>query len=105
MLGSNCSGTVVATTTTDASGNYSFNLVSAGLTYTLCQTQPLGYADGSTNPGGSGSSGAPGAITLSNLPGAGSTGNHFGERAGSLAGSVYADHSPATPATVSYTPL
>ena len=34
VLGSNCSGTVVATTTTDASGNYSFNLVSAGLTYT-----------------------------------------------------------------------
>jgi uncharacterized repeat protein (TIGR01451 family) len=98
VLGSNCSGTVVATTTTDASGNYSFNLVSAGLTYTLCQTQPLGYADGSTNPGGSGSSGAPGAITLSNLPGAGSAGNHFGEWTGSLTGSVYADHSPATPA-------
>ena len=91
VLGSNCSGTVVATTTTDASGNYSFNLVSAGLTYTLCQTQPLGYADGSTNPGGSGSSGAPGAITLSNLPGAGSAGNHFGERVGSLAGAVYVD--------------
>ena len=91
VLGSNCSGTVVATTTTDASGNYSFSGVSAGLTYTLCEVQPTGYGEGSTNPGGSGSSGVGNAITISNLPTTGSAGNHFGERAATLSGSVYLD--------------
>ena len=91
VLGSSCSGSTAATTTTDASGNYTFSGVSAGLTYTLCQTQPAGYGDGSTNPGGSGSSAAANTITLNNLPLAGSSGNHFGERAATLAGAVYLD--------------
>ena len=91
VLGPNCSGTVVATTTTDASGNYSFSGASAGLTYTLCETQPPGYADGGVNPGTNGSSSAPNSITLTNLPAAGSAANHFGERAGSIAGSVWLD--------------
>ncbi len=93
VLGSTCGGTVVATTTTDASGNYAFSGVSAGLTYTLCESQPVTYADGSTNPGGSGSSAVANAITLTNLPAGGSAGNHFGERASTLAGSVYLDAS------------
>jgi len=91
VLGANCSGAVVATTSTDASGNYAFSGISAGLTYTLCQVQPAGYADGGVIAGGSGSSAAANAITLSNLPIAGSAGNHFGEFAGSIAGSVYLD--------------
>jgi hypothetical protein len=91
VLGSNCSGTVVATTTTEASGNYSFSGVSAGLTYTLCEVQPTGYGEGATNPGGSGSSSLGNAITISNLPTTGSAGNHFGERAATLSGSVYLD--------------
>jgi uncharacterized repeat protein (TIGR01451 family) len=90
--GGNCSGPVVATTTTDASGNFTFSGVSAGLTYTICETQPAGYADGSTNPGGGATSGSPGAITISNLPTTGSANNHFGERAGSIAGAVYVDN-------------
>ncbi len=93
VLGANCSGTPVATTTTDASGNYAFSGVSVGLTYTVCETQPAGYADGGVNPGGSGSSAAANAITIANLPPAGSAGNHFGERVGSIAGSVYLDNS------------
>ena len=91
VLGSTCSGPVVATTTTDASGNYTFSGVSVGLTYTLCETQPAGYAEGGVNPGASGSSSATNAITLTNLPATGSAGNHFGERVGSLSGSVYLD--------------
>ncbi len=91
VQGSTCSGTVVATTTTDAAGNYAFIGVSAGLTYTLCQTQPVGYGDASTNPGAGGSSTTPNAITLTNLPLAGSAGNHFGEVAATLAGTVFLD--------------
>ena len=93
VLGNSCGGAVVASTVTDAAGNYSFSGVSAGLTYTLCQTQPPGYADGAVNPGASASSAAANAITISNLPSSGSAGNHFGERAGSLSGSVYLDNS------------
>ncbi len=91
VLGSNCAGAVVGTTVTDASGNYTFSGVSAGLTYTLCETQPAGYGDGSTNPGGSAASTTPNAITISNLPVAGSAANNFGERASTLAGSVWLD--------------
>jgi uncharacterized repeat protein (TIGR01451 family) len=98
VLGPTCSGTVVATTTTDASGNYAFSGVSAGLGYTLCQTQPVGYADGGVNPGAGAASSAANSISIANLPVAGSAGNHFGERVASIAGSVYADYSAAAPA-------
>jgi large repetitive protein len=96
--GTDCTGAVVASTTTDASGNYSFANVPAGGTYTLCQTQPAGYADASTNPGSGGASGAANAITLTNLDSGGSSGHHFGERAASIVGAVYVDFSPTTPA-------
>ena len=95
VLGPNCSGSVVATTSTDASGNYSFSGAAAGLTYTICQTQPAGYLNGSENPGSNGSSAAANAITISNLPVAGSAGNHFGEIASNsvIAGRVWLDTS------------
>jgi len=96
--GTSCSGAVVASTSTDASGNYSFSGVSAGLTYTVCQTQPAGYADGPVNPGTAAASTQANAITITGLPASGSTGNLFGERVASIAGAVYADASPATPA-------
>ena len=96
--GSTCAGPVLATTTSDGSGNYGFSGVSAGSTVTICETQPAGYADGTVNPGASATSGAANAITITNLPTAGSAGNHFGEQIGSLTGSVYVDYSAATPA-------
>jgi uncharacterized repeat protein (TIGR01451 family) len=90
--GASCSaGTVLGTTTTDANGQYAFNDLSAGLDYAICETQPTGYADGTVNPGTSGTSSAANSITLTNLPSAGSTDNHFGERIGSLLGAVYMD--------------
>jgi uncharacterized repeat protein (TIGR01451 family) len=89
--GATCSGAPVATTTTDANGNYTFAGVTAGATYTVCQTQPAGYGDGGVDPGTNGTSSAANAITISNLPVAGSTNNHFPERIGSIAGSVYLD--------------
>lgn len=89
--GSTCGGPVVASTVTDAAGQYTFSGVSAGLTYTLCQAQPAGYADGGVNPGTGAGSSAADSITLTNLAASGSAGNHFAERAGSLAGAVYLD--------------
>ena len=93
VLGPNCSGTVVASTVTDASGNYSFSGAAAGLTYTLCETQPAGYLSGSENPGTNASSSAANAITITNLPVTGSAGNHFGEQASNsvISGRVWLD--------------
>jgi uncharacterized repeat protein (TIGR01451 family) len=96
--GATCAGTVLATTSSDASGNYSFSGIAAGSTVTICETQPVGYADGSVTPGTSAASGAANAITITNLPAAGSPGNLFGEQVGSLAGSVYLDYTAGTPA-------
>ena len=97
--GSSCSaGTVRGTTTTAADGTYSFSGIAGGGTYTICETQPTGYADGTVNPGTGGTSSAANAITLTNLAGSGSTNNNFGERVGRLSGSVYVDFSAATPA-------
>jgi uncharacterized repeat protein (TIGR01451 family) len=97
--GTSCSaGTVLGTATTGADGTYAFNDLSAGLDYAVCETQPTGYADGTVNPGTNGASSAANAITITNLPSTGSTDNNFGERVGSLAGSVYVDFSAATPA-------
>jgi uncharacterized repeat protein (TIGR01451 family) len=89
--GTDCTGAVIATTTTAADGSYRFTNTTAGLTYTVCETQPPGFADGAANPGTNGTSGAPNAITITNLPAAGSAGNHFGERAGAITGTVYLD--------------
>jgi uncharacterized repeat protein (TIGR01451 family) len=89
--GADCSGAIVASTTTDAAGNYAFSGLLAGLTYTLCETQPVGYADGGVIPGSNGASAAANAITIANLPASGSAGNQFGERLGSVAGTVYLD--------------
>jgi uncharacterized repeat protein (TIGR01451 family) len=90
--GTSCSaGTVLGTTTTSADGTYTFGGIAGGGTYTICETQPTGYASGATNPGTNGTSSASNSITITNLPSTGSSDNHFGERVGSLAGSVYMD--------------
>ena len=95
--GTSCSaGTVLGTTTTDANGQYAFNDLSAGLNYAVCQTQPTGYADGAVNPGTNGASSAANSIAVTNLPSSGSGNNNFGERIGSLAGSVYQDNGAGT---------
>ncbi len=92
VLGGSCAGPDVVRTTTDASGNYVFSGISAGLTYTLCEVQPTGYADGSTNSGSTpGSSSVANGITIPNLPVTGSPGNNFGERVSTLSGSVWLD--------------
>lgn len=82
-------GTVIATTTTDVDGNYSFADLVVGKNYIVVEVQPSGYANGQENPGN--------RITISNLPLAGSHSNNFGERLGSLSGFVFEDFS-ATPA-------
>ena len=76
-------GQPTLTTVTDANGRYAFLNLVAGVTYTVTQTQPAGFANGTQNAGN--------AITVSNLPAAGSNGNSFGERLGALSGSVWLD--------------
>ena len=90
------SGTAAATTTTDASGNYSFTKLTSG-TYTVTETQPSGYVDfsGSTGTAAGTSGGTPAlnatsAISLS--AGIAATGYNFREQSVStISGKVYID--------------
>ena len=87
VQGADCaSGTTLATTATDAAGNYRFDNVAAGGSYLVCQTQPAGYSNG--NAGGAAGSNV---IAITNLPASGLGGNNFGELGASLAGGVYLD--------------
>ena len=92
VQGASCAaGTVLQTTTTAADGSYFFSGASAGQNYLVCETQPAGFAEGAVNPGAGGSSPAVNTIAITNLPAAGSPNNQFGERVGSLAGTVFLD--------------
>lgn len=92
VQGASCAaGTTVQTTTTDANGNWSFSGAVAGQNYLVCETQPAGYGEGSTTPGAGNTTPATNTIAITNLPAAGSAGNLFGERVGSLAGYVFLD--------------
>ncbi len=92
VQGASCAaGTTVQTTTTDASGNWSFSGAIAGQNYLVCQTQPAGYGEGTTSPGAGNTTPAVDTIAITNLPAGGSSGNLFGERVGSLAGYVFLD--------------
>ena len=71
---------VSRTTTTDASGNYTFKDLPAG-TFTVTETQPAGF--GSSTPNSISS------ITIGAH--ASSTGNNFGDTTGALTGSVFFD--------------
>ncbi|GGC88706.1 SdrD B-like domain-containing protein [Undibacterium terreum] len=87
VQGANCdTGTVLRTTASLSDGSYRFDGLSIGGNYLVCETQPSAYANGNAK-GTAGSN----SITVGNLPASGSTDNHFGELAGSIAGSVYLD--------------
>ena len=93
VRGTDCSGTVLLTTRTDAAGNYGFSGAAAGLTHTVCQTQPAGYQQGQQNPGAGNNGGTANAITIPNLAATGSPNNHFGEIAqnSAITGRVWLD--------------
>lgn len=80
VQGTVCSGTVVASTTTDAAGAYAFPEVPTGSVYTVCATLPAGHASGS-----------PLALTLPVLTGTGSSGNHFRLLLGSIESITFED--------------
>ena len=93
VRGATCAaGTVIATTTTDASGNYSFANVPADGGYRICETQPVGYGNGASI-GVNGTTPASNEIVIAALPVTGLANQNFGERPGSIAGSVYQDQS------------
>ena len=94
VQGADCSaGTTLQTALTAADGSYRFDNILALQNYLVCQTQPPGYGIGSAN-GVAGSN----RIAVASLPVAGSASNNFGETLSLLAGSVYQDFSPTTPA-------
>ena len=92
VRGTDCSAAPVATSTTDAAGNYSFSGAAVGLTYTICQVQPAGYLQRGENPG-AGNTSTTNAITIGNLPAGGSPANHFAEVASNsiITGRVWLD--------------
>jgi serine-aspartate repeat-containing protein C/D/E len=81
------SGAPIATTTTDANGNYSFANVPAG-NYTVEQTNKPGFTDVSDIDGGN-----PNSIAVTVTPGATNPGNNFiDERLpGNISGTVRED--------------
>jgi len=76
-------GNVVATTTTDANGNYSFPNVTPG-TYTITETQPTQFGDPAGGPF------APNVrtVTVATTP---VTNQNFGDTPGGISGTVYED--------------
>jgi uncharacterized repeat protein (TIGR01451 family) len=70
---------------TDAAGAYQFADLVVGQNYRVSETQPEGYANGTEN--------AANVINIASLQPAGSAGNDFGERLGSLSGFVFEDFS------------
>jgi uncharacterized repeat protein (TIGR01451 family) len=86
-------GTAVnQTTTTDGSGNYNFGSLKQG-NYTVTETPPAGYLDGTITAGSVG--GTVGTHTIGSIalpPNTDATNYNFGElKGGSLAGFVYLD--------------
>jgi fimbrial isopeptide formation D2 family protein len=73
-------GNVVGTTTTDASGNYSFPSLPAG-TYTVEETQPAGYGSSATTPNSQ-------TVTI---PSGGAGTVNFGDTLSTISGTVYRD--------------
>ncbi|WP_174246123.1 SdrD B-like domain-containing protein, partial [Pseudaquabacterium pictum] len=83
---------VSLTTTTDATGKYSFDTLRPG-TYTVTETQPAGYLDGKDTLGSTGGTLGNDVLSAITLPaGVDSINNNFGEiKASSLSGFVYED--------------
>jgi large repetitive protein len=90
----NAAGTVLlATTTTDAAGNYSFHNL-APATYRVLETQPSGLTDDADSLGAGNVGGTVGADQFTNIvlgSGVQATGYNFGETGVTLSGAVYVD--------------
>jgi len=89
----NSSGTVLATTTTNASGQYSFTALAAG-TYQVVEVQPAGYLDSTDYVGTAGGSlsGTDSIVAIGLGAGVDATGYDFSEvMPASLSGRVYAE--------------
>ena len=95
LTGTDASGTAVSRTlNTDVNGNYNFSNLPAsnGSGYTVTETQPVNYANGSTTSGTAGGTAGINVVSAINFPaGTNATNYLFGERLGGLSGTVYYD--------------
>ena len=92
--GTDATGAIHLTTTTDGNGFYQFTNLRPG-TYSITETQPAGWIDGKDTIGTPGGSTANDQFSTINLPpGFSGTNNNFGEiHLGQLSGTVYYDGS------------
>ena len=94
LTGTDVLGSPVSlTTTTDSNGRYTFSNLLAG-NYTLTQTQPAAYNQGSNTVGSVGGILGPGIDIISTIPlgaGVNASGYNFGELGTSLSGRVWLD--------------
>ncbi len=101
----NAGGTVIATTTTDASGDYRFTGLAPGVYSVREPLQPAGTSNGITTAGAVGNGGAAGTVTAPTVPvsrissitlppNTTSTGNNFAEipNGRSVSGQVFVDY-------------
>jgi large repetitive protein len=83
-------GTVIASVRTNPDGTYMFRDVLPG-SYIVREVQPVLYGDGKDAPGTSAAISANDAFAITLAPGTWSENNNFGERLGSITGSVLLD--------------
>ncbi|NJM41639.1 MAG: hypothetical protein HC853_13210 [Anaerolineae bacterium] len=93
LTGTDVAGNLITrTTTTDASGNYTFTNLLSG-TYSVRETQPISYTDGADTVGSTGGglvlTDTIAAVTLD--AGEDATGYNFGERGFEVRGTVWVD--------------
>ena len=82
---------VTIVTTTDANGDYAFTDLRPG-TYTVTETQPVGYGDGGETAGSEGGTVTDDVIAdIVLVPGTNSVDNDFDETTASLSGTVFVD--------------
>jgi hypothetical protein len=87
----NAAGVVVRTTTTGADGTYTFKDI-LPIVWTVREVQPCAFRDGTDSPGNMTTLAGNDQFTVDLQPDSHSAGDYFGEKLGSISGSVLLDN-------------